>query len=160
MIAPRDPEPLQQNTTDHSSQSDCLGLQDTSQHVASFQQRYNILNQCTAERSLSMSSNSNLMRKASSFSENLFQKTPEINMYNNSSSPVIGQTNNKPMATSPWSTFGSSQSPASLKFKSWQDSNTLEWKNAEVRSAPFCEDTQALPVDDINCRVPEIPKTS
>lgn len=165
MIAPRDPEPLQQKTIDHSSWSesrDCPGSHDTPQHVASFQQRYNILNQCTSERSLSMSSNSDLMRKASSFSENVLQKTPDRNIYNNSSSPVIGQTNNKPMASSPWSTFGSSQSPASSKLKSCQDSNTLELKNAEVRSAPFCEDTRAPPVDDSNCRIPEImvPKTS
>lgn len=165
MIAPRDPEPLQQKTIDHSSWSgsrDCPGSHDTSQHVASFQQRYDILNQCTSERSLSMSSNSDLMRKASSFSENVLQKTPDRNIYNNSSSPVIGRTNNKPMATSPWSTFGSSQSPASSKLKSSQDSNTLELKNAEVGSAPFCEDTQALPVGDTKCRIPEIPvpKTS
>ena len=127
MIAPRDLKPAAKDN--QAENGDFSTLQESSQYVASFQQRYNILNQHNVNRSTPEANDADLVVKDPLLT--VLHNTPKDC---NSLSPVIGQANDKAMATSPWSTFGSSHSPANSKFKSWQETSVLETKIEKSKS--------------------------
>ena len=127
MIAPRDLKPAAKDN--QAENGDFSTLQESSQYVASFQQWYNILNQHNVNRSTPEANDADLVVKDPLLT--VLHNTPKDC---NSLSPVIGQANDKAMATSPWSTFGSSHSPANSKFKSWQETSVLETKIEKSKS--------------------------
>lgn len=137
MIAVKDLEPVEQQTTGMNNVGKGIqSLGDNSHRVASFHRRYNIMN----KSSLPEPSDPDLFVRDPLFSHSMTQNSPDGPNCSKKSSPLIGQTNNRPMATSPWSTFGSSQSPARCQL----DAPMLDSQELGTKSLTYINNERSV----------------
>ncbi|XP_061196144.1 protein ZGRF1-like [Saccostrea echinata] len=127
LIAAKDPEPPKQQIANvNCGEMEGQSPVRKSHHFASFQRRYNILNQVSPRRTLSELNNSEMSGTDPLFLNSRAQNSPDRGSYRENSSPLIGLMNRRSLTTSPWSTIGSSQSPGSSKLDSQQDTDIQE----------------------------------
>ncbi|XP_062594375.1 LOW QUALITY PROTEIN: uncharacterized protein LOC134255841 [Saccostrea cucullata] len=127
LVAPKDPEPPNHHTANtNCGETKVHSPVRNSNHYASFQRRYNILNQVSPKRTLSDLNKSEMSATSPLILNSGPQISPDRVFYRENSSPLIGLLNKRSLTTSPWSTIGSSQSPGSSKLDSQLDTDIQE----------------------------------